>query len=201
MNNKSKFPEGKYFNEMPQYMLGYYTLMTIALMFLVILVDEHQFRKVFIKHDEDDEKYEQDVIDQYRASQINEVEEDDNEDESDLIISCRNLSKKRKGAKNDYIVKDISFCVKKGQIMGLLGPSGAGKSTIFKLLTLMSARDSGVLSLAGVEINRYWVDYRLTQDLNLGFVFQEDVLWEDKTVDENLEIIGKFRGLRNAIMK
>lgn len=182
-------------------MLGYYTLMTIALMFLVILVDERQFRKVFIKHEED-VKHKQDVLDQYiRASQINEVEEDNNEDESDLIISCRNLSKKRKGAKNDYIVKDISFGVKKGQIMGLLGPSGAGKSTIFKLLTLMSARDSGVLSLAGVEINRYWVDYRLTQDLNLGFVFQEDVLWEDKTVDENLEIIGKFRGLRNTIMK
>ena len=85
--------------------------------------------------------------------------------------------------------------------MGLLGPSGAGKSTIFKLLTLMSARDSGVLRLAGVNINRNWVDYRHTQGLDLGFVFQEDVLWEDKTVNENLEIIGKLRGLRNVIMK
>ena len=117
-----------------------------------------------------------------------------------MIISCRNLSKKRKGAKNDHIVKDISFGVKKGQIMGLLGPSGAGKSTIFKLLTLMSARDSGVLRLAGININRNWVDYRLTQDINLGFVFQEDVLWEDKTVDENLEIVGKIRGLSTEIM-
>ena len=85
--------------------------------------------------------------------------------------------------------------------MGLLGPSGAGKSTIFKLLTLMSARDSGDLRLAKIEINRYWDDYRHSQDLDLGFVFQEDVLWEDKTVDENLEIVGKIRGLQAGIMK
>ena len=61
--------------------------------------------------------------------------------------------------------------MERGQIMGLLGPSGAGKSTIFKLLTLMSARDSGVLRLAGIEINHKLKDYRLSQDIDLGFVF------------------------------
>jgi ABC-type multidrug transport system ATPase subunit len=85
--------------------------------------------------------------------------------------------------KNEYIVKDIKFDVERGQIMGLLGPSGAGKSTIFKLLTMMSARDSGVLRLAGIDINRYWDDYHRSRDLDLGFAFQEDVLWDDKTVD------------------
>ena len=141
-----------------------------------------------------------------RVSQINEIEYCENDEEverkkkNEEMISCKNISKKEKGAENAYIVKDISFGVEKGKIMGLLGPSGAGKSTIFKLLTLMSARDSGVLRLAGVEINRYWEDYRLSKDLDLGFVFQEDVLWEDKTVDENLEIIGNLRGLRTNIM-
>ena len=55
MNKMSKFPEGKIFDEMPQYMLGYYILMTLVLLILVIQVDERQFRKVFIKHD--DEEY------------------------------------------------------------------------------------------------------------------------------------------------
>jgi hypothetical protein len=40
MNKKSKFPEGKIFDEMPQYMLGYYILMTLVLLILVIQVDE-----------------------------------------------------------------------------------------------------------------------------------------------------------------
>jgi len=194
---------------MPQYLLAYYGLVTLILLVLVVLVDERQFRKVFIKHEEEVE-----VGDEQghynRISQINEIEYGENDEElerkrknveSEEIISCKNISKKRKGVENEYIVKDIKFGVERGKIMGLLGPSGAGKSTIFKLLTLMSARDSGVLRLAGVDINGYWDDYRLSQDLDLGFVFQEDVLWEDKTVDENLEIIGEFRGLRNAIMK
>jgi ABC-type multidrug transport system ATPase subunit len=157
---------------------------------------------VFVKHEEEVEEQ----VKYNRVSQINEIEYCENDEEverkkkNEEMISCKNISKKEKGAENAYIVKDISFGVEKGKIMGLLGPSGAGKSTIFKLLTLMSARDSGVLRLAGVEINRYWEDYRLSKDLDLGFVFQEDVLWEDKTVDENLEIIGKLRGLRTNIM-
>ena len=157
---------------------------------------------MFVKHEEEVEEQ----VKYNRVSQINEIEYCENDEEverkkkNEEMISCKNISKKEKGAENAYIVKDISFGVEKGKIMGLLGPSGAGKSTIFKLLTLMSARDSGVLRLAGVEINRYWEDYRLSKDLDLGFVFQEDVLWEDKTVDENLEIIGKLRGLRTNIM-
>ena len=85
--------------------------------------------------------------------------------------------------------------------MGLLGPSGAGKSTIFNLLSTLSARDSGILRLARIDINRYWEDYSQSQDLDLGFVFQEDVLWEDKTVDENLEVVSKLRGLPAGLMK
>ena len=171
------FPEGKpYFNAIPQYLLAYYCLLTFTLLVLVFLVDEHQFRKVFIKH----EKNKTEDAGQYnRLSLINEPSEydDDNsernrsKEDCKQMIACKNLSKKLKGAKNDYIVKDITFDVEKGQIMGLLGPSGAGKSTIFKLLSLLSARDSGALRLAGIDINRYWDDYRLSKDLDIGFVF------------------------------
>jgi ABC-type bacteriocin/lantibiotic exporter with double-glycine peptidase domain len=161
-------------------MLGYYGILTLILLVLVVLVDDHQFRKVFVKHIDDKNDTKEDVRGQYnRISQINEVECGENDEESerkrkqdcDGIIGCRNISKKKKGSKNEHIVKEITFGVERGQIMGLLGPSGAGKSTIFKLLTLMSARDSGVLRLAGIEINCKWKDFRLSQDLDLGFVF------------------------------
>jgi hypothetical protein len=51
LNWNSKFPQGKYFNVIPQYLLAYYGVLTLILLVLVILVDEHQFRKVFIKHE------------------------------------------------------------------------------------------------------------------------------------------------------
>jgi ABC-type bacteriocin/lantibiotic exporter with double-glycine peptidase domain len=164
---------------MSQILLGYYGLLTLILLVLVVLVDEHQFRKVFVKHTDDKNDTEEEVSEQLkRISLINEDEYGDDEQserkrkqDCEGIIGCRNISKKKKGSKNEHVVKDITFGVERGQIMGLLGPSGAGKSTIFKLLTLMSARDSGVLNLAGIEINRYWKDYRHSQDLDLGFVF------------------------------
>jgi hypothetical protein len=48
------FPESKNF-PVPQYLLVYYSLLTVSLLVLVVLVDEHQFRKVFIKHEEFEE--------------------------------------------------------------------------------------------------------------------------------------------------
>jgi hypothetical protein len=39
LNYNSKFPKGKYFNVMPQYLLGYYGVLTLILLVLVILVD------------------------------------------------------------------------------------------------------------------------------------------------------------------
>jgi ABC-type multidrug transport system ATPase subunit len=53
----------------------------------------------------------------------------------------------------ENIISNITFEVKKGSIMGLLGPSGAGKSTIFKLLTMIQARDSGQIVLDSVRLD------------------------------------------------
>jgi len=79
--------------------------------------------------------------------------------------------------------------------MGLIGPSGAGKTTIFKMLALMEKRDLGNIQLNGISINKYYEDYSKIQELDIGIVFEEDVLWLDKTVDENLAIVGKLRGI------
>jgi ABC-type multidrug transport system ATPase subunit len=79
--------------------------------------------------------------------------------------------------------------------MGLLGPSGAGKSTLFSLLAMLQGRDSGDIVLDSVRLDKG--SYREAQrSLDVGIVFQEDVLWADKTVDENLRLVGRFKGVK-----
>jgi len=117
---------------------------------------------------------------------------------NDCLISCARLSKSIDGEK---IVKDISFSIKEGEILGLIGPSGAGKSTIFKILTMMEKRDSGEVVLDGISIDGYRKQYDRAESLDIGFVFQEDVLWEEKTVDQNLELVGQFRGLKGDALE
>ena len=79
--------------------------------------------------------------------------------------------------------------------MGLIGPSGAGKTTIFNMLGLLTKRDAGHIQLNEISINKQYEDYAKIQKVGIGYIFQEDVLWLDKTVDENLNIIGKLRGV------
>ena len=85
--------------------------------------------------------------------------------------------------------------------MCMIGPSGAGKSTIFKLLSMMSKRDQGDICLDGVPFETYFSDYRRAQGLEIGIVFQEDVLWQDQSLDENLLIVARFRGINEGVVK
>jgi ABC-2 type transport system ATP-binding protein len=46
---------------------------------------------------------------------------------------------------NNFILKDISFSMERGFIMGFIGPNGAGKSTTIKLIMNLIAKDSGYI--------------------------------------------------------
>jgi branched-chain amino acid transport system ATP-binding protein len=49
-------------------------------------------------------------------------------------------------------VRDLSFQVREGEILGLIGPNGAGKSTLFNLINGVFAPDTGQITFAGVDI-------------------------------------------------
>jgi ABC-type multidrug transport system ATPase subunit len=66
------------------------------------------------------------------------------------------------------------------------------------MLSQMEKRDSGNIQLNGISINKYYEDYSKIQELDICIVFDEDVLWLDKTVDENLTIVGKLRGINKS---
>ena len=93
---------------------------------------------------------------------------------------------------NHHAVRDISFNVKEGQIVGLLGPNGAGKSTTMNILTGYISATSGTVRIGGYDI--------LTQPLlakqQIGYLPEIPPLYEDMTVDEYLLFVCELKGIR-----
>ena len=67
----------------------------------------------------------------------------------DLLLSVRGLRKAFGGL---VAVRDVSFDVPQGSIMGLIGPNGSGKTTVLNLITAELTADSGSVAFAGKEI-------------------------------------------------
>jgi len=65
----------------------------------------------------------------------------------------------------------------------------------------MEKRDSGEVVLGGISIDKEDGQYAKAEKLDIGLVFQEDVLWEEKTVDQNLKLVGEFSGLKDDELK
>ncbi|WP_075735052.1 alpha/beta fold hydrolase [Streptomyces acidiscabies] len=70
---------------------------------------------------------------------------------SDVPLQITGLTKKYKGG-DRYSVKDLSFTVEKGQVLGLLGPNGAGKTTTLRMLMGLIRPDGGEIRVFGHAI-------------------------------------------------
>ena len=68
------------------------------------------------------------------------------------MIKIENLTKKY-GER--YAIKDLSFTIGKGEIVGFLGPNGAGKTTTMSILTGYLSSTSGSASVDGYDILEY----------------------------------------------
>lgn len=95
------------------------------------------------------------------------------------VIIVSNLTKKYKNVK---AVDDISFKVKKGEILGLLGPNGSGKSTTINcLLSLLNY--TGSIKIFGCEVNAD--SYDIKKDI--GVIFQDVAVFDELKVRENID--------------
>ena len=98
------------------------------------------------------------------------------------MIEVKNLSK-RYG--NHLAVKDASFTIAKGEIVGFLGPNGAGKSTIMNILTGYISLTSGSVEIGGFDI----VDHPEQAKRHIGYLPEHPPLYMDMTVREYLNFI------------
>jgi lipopolysaccharide ABC transporter, ATP-binding protein len=93
------------------------------------------------------------------------------------------------------VVKDVSFDVKQGEIVGLLGPNGAGKTTSFYMTTGLVVPNAGRIFLGDLEITDYPV-YKRARN-GIGYLAQEASVFRKMSVEDNiasvLELTGKPR--------
>jgi len=85
-------------------------------------------------------------------------------------------------------VKDISFSIAKGEIVGFLGPNGAGKSTTMKIITGYIPASEGEVNVCGLPVD---VDSLDTRQL-IGYLPEHNPLYLDMYVKEYLEFVGKI---------
>lgn len=87
----------------------------------------------------------------------------------------------------DFIaVDDMSFFIRKGDIVGYIGPNGAGKSTTIKMLTGILMPNSGMIKVFGKDP----LEYRKENSKHIGVVFgQKSQLWWDIPAIESLELL------------
>lgn len=109
-------------------------------------------------------------------------------------IKVKNIKKKY----GDLLAVDnISFDIKKGEIMGLLGPNGAGKSTTISMISTLFKPDEGDILIDDKSI----IDYPKNIQNILGIVPQEIALYEEFTGYENLKFWGTAYNLSGKELK
>jgi ABC-2 type transport system ATP-binding protein len=93
-------------------------------------------------------------------------------------------------------LRGVSLTVEGGEIYGLLGPNGAGKTTLMRTVSGRLKLSSGTVSINGRDPIKSRSARR-----SIGFVPQEIALYAQLTVRENLEVFGKFAGVRGTKLK
>lgn len=90
-----------------------------------------------------------------------------------------------------WVVKDVSFEMKSGQIVGLLGPNGAGKTTSFYMVVGLVRMDKGTILLDNQDISHLAMHERARK--GIGYLPQEASIFRKLTVAENIMAILETR--------
>src|ERR1051326_2468843 len=106
----------------------------------------------------------------------------------DLMIEVANLTKRYAG---HAAVSNISFSVRRGEIVGLLGPNGAGKITPLRILSCYRPATSGTVRVAGLDVFEQSDEVRR----RIGYMPENNPLHSDMRVREYLKFRGRLKGL------
>jgi ABC-2 type transport system ATP-binding protein len=87
-----------------------------------------------------------------------------------------------------FALKDVSFTLPRGYVMGVVGPNGAGKTTIIKLIMNLISREAGEIRLFGRDNLAHEAEVKA----RIGFVFDEPRFYEDVTLRDTMRAIAPF---------
>jgi ABC-2 type transport system ATP-binding protein len=107
------------------------------------------------------------------------------------MIEVENLTKQF-GSKR--AVDNLSFTVKKGEVLGFLGPNGAGKSTTMRMITGFIPPSSGDAKVCGVSV----IDDPKNAKTRIGYLPESAPLYPDMTVTGFLKFCASIRGLSGS---
>ncbi len=110
--------------------------------------------------------------------------------ETNDLITVENIS--RRYGKN-LVVDDVSFSLKKGEVLGFLGPNGAGKSTTMKMICGILAPASGSIFINGIDL----LSKPRKAKTQIGYLSETPPLYQDSTVLEYLKYCAQLRGMQN----
>mgnify|MGYP001019742116 CR=1 FL=1 len=101
------------------------------------------------------------------------------------------------GYTRNPVLKDVSFQVNEGELVGLIGLNGAGKSTTIKHIIGLMEPHKGEITINGKTIDKDREGYRK----QFTFVPETPVLYEELTLDEHLRLTAMAYGLKESVYK
>jgi ABC-2 type transport system ATP-binding protein len=111
--------------------------------------------------------------------------------DKDYAVVAEGLTKKF----GKFVAVDhVSFKVKRGEVFGFLGPNGAGKSTTIRMLCGLFSPTEGSASVGGFDIASQSEDVKS----RIGYMSQRFSLYEDLTVEQNINFYGGIYGLEGV---
>ena len=102
----------------------------------------------------------------------------------ETILNIENLNKKYPS----FSLKDVSFCVKPGEIMGFIGRNGAGKTTTLKSIMNLIHYESGKITAFDLDMS----EHELENKQRIGFALSELNYYPNKTIKTLMDVTKRF---------
>lgn len=115
-----------------------------------------------------------------------------------MVLEVNEVSK---SYEKKQILKEISFSIQRGEILGILGYSGAGKSTLLNIITGLISPDSGYVTYICNNNKQNAIHTSHIAKEMLGYSTQEPSFYEELSVEENLVFYGKLMKIEDRVLK
>ena len=116
------------------------------------------------------------------------------------MIDLHNITKSFKGQKGWFkALDDVSITIKDKEKFGIIGASGSGKSTLLRMINALESPDQGTVTVDGLDATKLSGGRLRQYRKDIGMVFQQFNLLNNKTVEENITLPLKLHKYKDAL--